>query len=164
MRFVLLVLLVMSCFLGNTVPESPPIGARPPTAEETRVWAVTSQSIRFGVDPAFALRLSRRENESASPTVWSSTGCCTGIMQVNIDHLADYWAVCVNPVTQVGLYADSVVVMQGNRVNACYGVRIWLDKLARCSNDRRCALQFYVGASRPENIPRGYVEAILDDQ
>ena len=130
--------------------------------DDRRVRSVREQALRLGADTARMIRLSRRENDTGKPWAWSSTGCCTGIMQVHTRHLADYWEQCTMTGAPTATYADSVLALQEFHTNACYGVNIWLDKMKLCRDNLRCALRRYVGATKPQNVPRGYIEAILE--
>lgn len=132
------------------------------THDQRRNANVVSQARRFGADTLRMVRLSHRENYSGRPWLWSSTGCCTGIMQVNTVHLADFWELCAPTGSPEGTYGDSVQVLQEPRTNACYGVNIWLDKVRLCKGNLRCALRRYVGATKMAYVPRGYIAAVLE--
>jgi soluble lytic murein transglycosylase-like protein len=96
--------------------------------------AVRETAIRWGINVDTALAISHAENTTGKPDAWSSTGCCVGIMQVNVRRwYGRFHAECGG--------SD----LFDMRTNACYGVLIWRYHLRECGGDGDCALRAYVG-------------------
>lgn len=129
------------------------------TPHDLRVLTVWEAAVGVGVDPELAVRVSIRENRQAIPDLWSPTGCCVGLMQVNVDvHLQRYWGVCMRRHDAPWAWAVAATVedLKDPQVNACYGVHILKEHLRMCNGEVRCALRGYVGGE-----VEGYVEDIL---
>lgn len=151
----LVALILLSSRPEAALPSAAPVYAAVPSDEARRVHYVVSEARRWGQDPDLMLRISRQENFTARRDAWSPTGCCIGLMQVNIRPWLGYFD------TQCG-GSD----LLDRRVNACYGVLIYVYHLYRdCGGDRECALRSYYqgpGAGRTPN-PAGdqYVAAVM---
>ena len=118
------------------------------TPHSQRVMTVWEEAERAGVEPELMVRLSERENYGGIANAWSPTGCCVGVMQVNVRvHLQEHWAKCMDregPAWEWRVRAR-VEDLYDVRVNACYGVEIFKTKLEWCEGRVKCALWLYGG-------------------
>lgn len=141
------------------LPMAPPIRA---VADREAVREAVGKrwAHHFGLNPELLVSVSRRENGSGDPKVWSKTGCCVGLWQINLIHLEEYWDICGLPgATPIytWLYDPSA--------NGCYGAAILRDKLQNCRGNIDCALRqysAYVGWKWREKGD-GYVWDIVND-
>ena len=119
------------------------------SSDARRDIAVREAAIRWGIDVDTALAISHTENWTGKPGAWSRTGCCVGIMQVNVRQ----W------------YGKFHTECGGSdlfdpRTNACYGVLIWRHHLGECGGDGDCALRAYVGQHRNWKAGDFYLQEI----
>ena len=117
------------------------------SSDARRDTAVREAAIRWGVNVDTALAISHTENWTGIPGVWSRTGCCVGIMQVNVRQ----W------------YGRFHTACGGSdlfdpRTNACYGVLIWRHHLRECGGDGDCALRAYVGQRNNRMVGDFYLQ------
>jgi len=149
-------LVVLAVLFSGTVvtplPVADPIVARS-SWETQRTYWVRTEAERIGLDPDFALRVSRAENWNADPAAVSPIGCCVGVMQIHVVWLTS------RLIQECG---TNLVDMQ---TNACFGVRILRDYLEACEGDRLCALHRYVGATSERGRARvtRYVASVLEE-
>ena len=128
---------------------SPIVVADTLSSDARRNMAVREAAIRWGVNVDTALAISHVENWRGIPGAWSRTGCCVGVMQVNVG----YW------------YGKFHKECGGSdlfdpRTNACYGVLIWRHHLGECGGDGDCALRAYVGQHRNRIAGNFYLQEI----
>lgn len=146
--------LLLHAWHQDRVAHEPPVAAPllVPTPEEHRTHLVQLWAGRWGVDSAFALRLSRAENWTADPRAVSTAGA-VGYMQV----MPVYWSrsylhhLCAWLTDTLDLFHPST--------NACVGVGILARELHICRGDRACAVRRYHG-----DPPRWYRDMILLDE
>ena len=113
------------------------------------VFLLTDVVYRTPFAPDTALAISHTENWRGIPGAWSTTGCCVGVMQVNVR----YW------------YGRFHRECGGSdlfdiHTNACYGVLIWQHHLRECRGDGACALRAYVGQRNNPTIGDFYLREI----
>ncbi len=104
------------------------------SSDARRDIAVREAAIRWGINVDTVLAISHTENWTGKPAAWSRTGCCVGIMQVNVRQWYGRFH------TECG--GSDLFDL---RTNACYGVLIWRHHLGECGGDGDCALRAYVG-------------------
>ncbi len=114
-----------------------------------RDTAVREAAIRWGVNVDTALAISHTENRTGISGAWSRTGCCVGIMQVNVR----YWYGRFHKECGSSDLFDP-------RTNACYGVLIWRHHLRECGGDGDCALRAYVGQRNNRMVDNFYLQEI----
>lgn len=119
------------------------------SSDARRDTAVREAATRWGINIDTALAISHTENWTGIPGAWSRTGCCIGIMQVNVR----YW------------YGRFHKECDGSdlfdlRTNACYGVLIWRHHLRECDGDGDCALRAYVGQRNNRIVGDFYLHEI----
>jgi len=143
---------LLTAFLTTPLPVAQPVEAVA-SQEARRSYYVRKAAEEIGIDPAFALRVSRAENWSGDPEAVSPTGCCVGILQIHYQWLESPLAVaCGRDLTDM-------------ETNACFGVRILAGYLAECSGERLCALHKYVGATSARGKAKvvRYVASVLEE-
>ncbi|MEE8251314.1 MAG: transglycosylase SLT domain-containing protein [Gemmatimonadales bacterium] len=119
------------------------------SSDAQRDTAVRQAAIRWGINVDTALAISHTENWRGIPGAWSRTGCCVGIMQVNVRHwYGRFHEECGN--------SDLFDI----RTNACYGVLIWQHHLRECGGDGDCALRAYVGQRNNLTVGDFYLQEI----
>ena len=134
----------------RTTPFASPIVVTDTLSNDTRRdAAVREAAIRWDVSVDTALAISHTENWRGIPGAWSTTGCCVGVMQVNVR----YW------------YGRFHRECGGSdlfdiHTNACYGVLIWQHHLRECRGDGACALRAYVGQRNNPTIGDFYLREI----
>ena len=142
-----------ACFAGGSirpVPYASPIVVTDTLSSDARRdIAVREAAIRWGVNVDTALAISHTENWRGIPGAWSRTGCCVGIMQVNVR----YW---------YGRFHEECGSSDlfDIRTNACYGVLIWRHHLRECDADADCALRAYVGQRKNPRVGDSYLQEI----
>ena len=134
--------LLLSAFLASDRNPPIPMGSAivvrdTMSSDAQRHAAVREAAIKWGLSVDTALAISHAENTGGRSDAWSRTGCCLGIMQVNVR----YWYGAFH--SECG-GSDLFDV----RTNACYGVLIWRHHLRECEGDGECALRAYVGQHR----------------
>ena len=136
------------------------------TPHNLRVMTVWEEALEGGVDPELMVRLSERENFRGIANAWSPTGCCVGVMQVNVRvHLQEHWGKCMDRTGEPWEWRVRARIedLYDVRVNACYGVEIFKNKVARCDGNVTCALYLYGGWSKGKyERAMGYVNDILE--
>ena len=131
-------LVIFSSFLPveywnfNSIYVAPAIEAVPSPSVLRDYW-VKHYALKLGHDTTRLVAISHAENWRGIRNAWSPTGCCVGIMQVNMDWFGEFDGECNG--------SDLLDV----RVNACYGNFIWRFHLRNCEGDVECALRDYVG-------------------
>ena len=131
-------LVVFSSFLPeehrnfDSIFVAPAIEAVPSSSILRDFW-VKHYALKLGHDTTRMVAISHAENWRGIRNAWSSTGCCVGIMQGNLDWFGDFDDECEG--------SDLLNV----RVNACYGNYIWRFHLRNCKGNVECALRDYVG-------------------
>lgn len=118
------------------LPVAPVIKVPPPPSRALHEYIIAREAERVGLDTTLAVAISRWENPKSDPRAWSPNGCCVGLMQVNVS----YWHGSYDQQCGTELYNP--------RVNACYGVRIFLWHLQQEAQDTLRALAAYSGYAR----------------
>jgi len=152
LRLVLLLAFVAFFTGGSTRPTafaSPIVVTDTLSSDARRDIAVREAAIRWGMDVDTALAISHTENWTGKPGAWSRTGCCVGIMQVNVRQWYGRFH------TECG-GSD----LFDPRTNACYGVLIWRHHLRECGGDGDCALRAYVGQQDNRMVGDLYLQEI----
>lgn len=148
-----LVLAFAAFFTGGMVRPmalaSPIVVADTLSSDAHRDIAVREAATRWGMNVDTVLAISHTENWTGKPGAWSRSGCCVGIMQVNVRQ----W------------YGKFHTECGGSdlfdpRTNACYGVLIWLHHLRECGGDGDCALRAYVGQHNNRTVGDFYLQKI----
>ncbi len=150
---VILPLAFVAFFAGGSIRPipfaSPIVVTDTLSSDARRDTAVREAAISWGINIDTALAISHTENWTGIPDAWSRTGCCVGIMQVNVR----YW------------YGRFHKECGGSdlfdvRTNACYGVLIWRHHLRECDGDGDCALRAYVGQRNNRMVGDFYLHEI----
>ena len=137
--FVLIAFLVIfSSFLPDEILNFDPIYVVPaieavPSSSVLRDYWVKHYALKLGHDTTRLVAISHAENLRGIRDAWSPTGCCVGVMQVNMDWFGEFDEECKG--------SDLLDI----RVNACYGNLIWRFHLRKCEGKVECALRDYVG-------------------
>ena len=142
-----------ACFTGGSIRPiafaSPIVVTDTLSSDAHRDIAVREAAIRWGINVDTALAISHTENWTGKPDAWSRTGCCIGIMQVNVRRWYGRFH------TECG-GSD----LFDPRTNACYGVLIWRHHLRECGGDGDCALRAYVGQRNNRRVGDFYLQEI----
>ncbi len=150
---IVLPLAFAACIAGGSIRPtpfaSPIVVADTLSSDARRDMAVREAAIRWGVNVDTALAISHTENWRGIPGAWSRTGCCVGIMQVNVG----YWYGKFNTECAGSDLFDP-------RTNACYGVLIWRHHLRECGGVGDCALRAYVGQRNNRTVGDFYLREI----
>ena len=150
----LVLLLALAAFIAGgsirpTPLASPLVVTDTLSSDARRDIAVREAAIRWGLNVDTVLAISHTENWTGIPGAWSRTGCCVGIMQVNVRYwYGRFHKECGN--------SDLFDI----RTNACYGVLIWQHHLRECGGDGDCALRAYVGQRTNRTVGDFYVQEI----
>ena len=148
-----LLLAFAAFFTGGSIRPiafAPPIVVSDTLSSDTRRdIAVREAAIKWGINIDTVLAISHTEHWTGKPGAWSRSGCCVGIMQVNVRQ----W------------YGSFHTECGGSdlfdpRTNACYGVLIWRHHLRECGGDGDCALRAYVGQQNNRMVGDLYLQEI----
>ena len=137
------------------LPVAPPLVAVLPTAHAFHEYVIAREAERVGLDTALAIAISRRENPRSDLRAWSYNDCCVGLMQINVKYKGTGW---LGKFVQECRGGDVVEDMYDPRINACYGVRIFVWHLGEEHGDTTTALGAYSG------FARRYAERVLAEQ
>ena len=144
-------LVFVAFFVGGSIRPmpftSPIVVTDTLSSDARRDTAVREAAIRWGVNVDTALAISHTENWTGIPGAWSRTGCCVGIMQVNVRQWYGRFH------TECG-GSD----LFDPRTNACYGMLIWRHHLSECGGDGDCALRAYVGQRNNRMVGDSYLQ------